>query len=330
MELMNITDVSKTFGVSTRTLRYYEKIGLLKSTRREDYAYRVYAEDEIDRLKQIIILRKLRIPLKQIAVILESEDAKTAMEIFSENISELSDEIMAMSVIKQVLEGFVDKLSRSTNLEIKSGLLDDTDVIEVINTLSLSKSKLKEEVSMAELNKANEKLAGLKDVRIVYLPPSTVAAAQYEGENPEEHASQMMMDFIQKTRLWEIKPDLRQYGFNNPQPSTMGAPYGYEFWVTIPDDMEVPAPLEKKHFAGGMYAAHAIKMGDFHEWALLDEWVKTNGKYVYGGNTREQKYMFGSLEEELNFYSLVQKAEKGASSVGAEQLDLLIPVVEKE
>lgn len=41
MEYLTIRQVSRDFGVSTRTLRYYEELGLLQSTRQEAYAYRV-------------------------------------------------------------------------------------------------------------------------------------------------------------------------------------------------------------------------------------------------------------------------------------------------
>lgn len=47
MELITISEVSKNFRVSTRTLRYYEQIGLLKSSEKEGYAYRAYDEGAI-------------------------------------------------------------------------------------------------------------------------------------------------------------------------------------------------------------------------------------------------------------------------------------------
>lgn len=72
MNLTTISEISKNFDISTRTLRYYEKIGLLQSSKKEGYAYRTYDEEAITRLQQIIILRKLRIPLKQIIEILDS------------------------------------------------------------------------------------------------------------------------------------------------------------------------------------------------------------------------------------------------------------------
>ena len=68
MKLMTISEVTKTFNVTARMLRYYDEIGLLPSTRKQDYAYRVYDEYALKRLQQIIALRKLRIPLKKIVL----------------------------------------------------------------------------------------------------------------------------------------------------------------------------------------------------------------------------------------------------------------------
>ena len=66
MELQTIRQVSLDYGVTRRMLSYYEDIGLLKSHRIDEYAYRVYDIENIKRLQQIIILRKLQIPMKPI------------------------------------------------------------------------------------------------------------------------------------------------------------------------------------------------------------------------------------------------------------------------
>ena len=49
--MLTITEVTRTHAVSTRMLRYYEQQGLLRSQRREGYAYRVYDEKNIARLR---------------------------------------------------------------------------------------------------------------------------------------------------------------------------------------------------------------------------------------------------------------------------------------
>ena len=89
MELQSISEVSRQLNVSTRTLRYYEQIGLIQPVKKDDFAYRTYDENTILRLKQIIILRKLRIPLKQITEILQSGNVAYAIEAFQQNINEI-------------------------------------------------------------------------------------------------------------------------------------------------------------------------------------------------------------------------------------------------
>lgn len=45
-------------GVSTRTLRYYDAIGLLKPLYTNDSGYRYYGEEELDRLQQILFYKE--------------------------------------------------------------------------------------------------------------------------------------------------------------------------------------------------------------------------------------------------------------------------------
>jgi DNA-binding transcriptional MerR regulator len=74
MELQPIGQVSKQYKISIQTLRYYEEIGLIQSTRNDDNAYRFYDEAAIKQLHSIIFLRKLRISLKQIKEILNNQN----------------------------------------------------------------------------------------------------------------------------------------------------------------------------------------------------------------------------------------------------------------
>lgn len=319
--MMTISKVSQAFNISTRTLRYYEQIGLLMSQRIEDYAYRVYDEESIKRVQQIIILRKLRIPLKQIAVIFKNDEHIRAIEIFQQNISELDDEITTLTTIRQVLKRFVTQLNESMQTNIRPDLLQDMDALKVIEPLSLSKINFKEERIMEKQSKIVE---NLKNVRIVLLPACTVASYHFKGENPEETVGAQMDKFVRESRLYELKPDARLFGFNHPNPSANSPQYGYEDWVTIPEDMEVPAPLVKKHFVGGLYAAHTIKFGDFHEWNLLHKWVIDNEKYTSNYSEQGEEIMGGCLEEHLNW---VYASHMGWPENFIDgQLDLLLPI----
>lgn len=323
--------MSKDFSVSTRTLRYYEQIGLILSAKKEDAAYRFYDAEAITKLRQIIVLRKLRIPLKQIAEVLQSEEARVAIDAFERNLADIEDEITALSTIRSVIKSFVEYL----NLEgTKFALPDDESLLEVVDSLTVSKIKFKEDKSMEDLTKANEKLSKLtdKEVRIVYLPPMTVAAAYASGEGCEGKAGDLISDFVNKSRLLAIKPDARSFGFDCSQgAAVVGAPsHVYEVWVSIPADMEVPAPLVKREFKGGLYAAHVLRAWDFDDWRLVKEWVNASDKYDNDWGSPRWKSSETEegqgLEETLNFYHYIKKGSKMEDL----QLDLLFPIKEKE
>ncbi|HHW98678.1 MAG TPA: MerR family transcriptional regulator [Firmicutes bacterium] len=61
-------------GVSTRTLRYYDEIGLLKPARINSSGYRIYGTAEVDRLQQIMFYRELVVGLSEIQQILEQPE----------------------------------------------------------------------------------------------------------------------------------------------------------------------------------------------------------------------------------------------------------------
>lgn len=128
MKSMTISEVSKNFGISTRMLRYYEQEGIIESYRKEGYAYRIYDEHTTQRIQQILILRKLRIPLRQIKVILENKNAVTTVDVFLKNVKEMDEEITALSTIKDILSSFIEELVKTTALPLHNILTEDDGI----------------------------------------------------------------------------------------------------------------------------------------------------------------------------------------------------------
>lgn len=325
MELLSISQVSKAFDMTTRTLRYYEQIGLIHSIKKEGYSYRTYDQEAILKLQQISILKKLKVPLKQIKVILEAEGTGTILDILQQTLDAVSIEAAALTTIRNALQTLVNHIRRMAGACAPHALLKDENLVALIASITNTQHKIQEELTMSDINEANENLSQLRDVRILYLPPATVAAYQFEGDDPEDAVGNIIDDFVRKTNLFEIKPDFRHYGFNNPNPVDETNYHGYEMWVTIPEDMEVPAPLVKKQFPGGQYAAHMIKIGDFHEWDWIIGWVNKSDKYeaVWG----DPVCMYGLLEEHLNYGTHIRNPSFLSEGL---QLDLLVPIREKE
>ena len=61
-----IKKLAEMAGISTRTLRYYDEIGLLKPCRVNSSGYRIYGEKEVDVLQQILLYRSMDIKLEEI------------------------------------------------------------------------------------------------------------------------------------------------------------------------------------------------------------------------------------------------------------------------
>lgn len=69
-----IKKLSDLAGVSTRTLRYYDEIGLLSPSRINSSGYRIYGSVEVDRLQQIMFYREMGMELEGIKLILDDPD----------------------------------------------------------------------------------------------------------------------------------------------------------------------------------------------------------------------------------------------------------------
>lgn len=67
---MKISEVAKLTGVTVRTLHYYDEIGLLKPSNITESGYRLYSEDSLETLQQILFFRELDFPLNEIKEIM--------------------------------------------------------------------------------------------------------------------------------------------------------------------------------------------------------------------------------------------------------------------
>jgi len=69
-----INKLAKLAGISTRTLRHYDDIGLLSPRRSSSNGYRIYGQEEVDRLQHILFYRELGLPLDEIKCAIFSDD----------------------------------------------------------------------------------------------------------------------------------------------------------------------------------------------------------------------------------------------------------------
>jgi DNA-binding transcriptional MerR regulator len=78
---LRIGEVAERVGITTRTIRYYEELGLLGTgTGRSKGAHRLYGEGDVTRLQELIRLRDLLgLTLEEIVALAEAEEARAAL-----------------------------------------------------------------------------------------------------------------------------------------------------------------------------------------------------------------------------------------------------------
>lgn len=81
MSALRIGEVARQVGVTTRTIRYYEELGLLGGgSEREKGAHRTYAEADVARLQELIRLRDLLgLTLEELVELAEAEEARALL-----------------------------------------------------------------------------------------------------------------------------------------------------------------------------------------------------------------------------------------------------------
>lgn len=73
-KFIGISEAARRYGISKRTLRYYEEIGILDSKRKEHTNYRYYNEAQLIKLEQILLLKNLGFTIAETDHILQSDD----------------------------------------------------------------------------------------------------------------------------------------------------------------------------------------------------------------------------------------------------------------
>lgn len=117
-----VQSLAKLAGISSRTLRYYDEIGLLKPCRVSSSGYRIYGEAEVNLLQQILFYKELELPLIQIRDIVTRKDfdCKKALKDHKNNILQRQKQL-------QVLLNNVEKTIISLEGEVE---MSDTDKFE--------------------------------------------------------------------------------------------------------------------------------------------------------------------------------------------------------
>ncbi|RME91315.1 MAG: heavy metal-responsive transcriptional regulator [Anaerolineae bacterium] len=121
---MQIRDLAKATGVSPKTIRYYEEIGVLPPPRRAPNGYRIYDEEDVARLQLVVGARRLDLSLDEIKEIIAlRERGEAPCRVLLDRLREKADEIAARIRELKRLEGELRQL-------YELGLTFPTDDVE--------------------------------------------------------------------------------------------------------------------------------------------------------------------------------------------------------
>lgn len=106
MDEKNIGALAKFIGVSQHTIKYYDKIGLLSSTRDEKSNYRRYSVRTIADLGECIKYRNIGFSLKELSVLRGSVDEQSLSEMLDNRVKELDAEIGHLKKMRGLAERY--------------------------------------------------------------------------------------------------------------------------------------------------------------------------------------------------------------------------------
>ena len=155
--LMKIGDTTEKFGISRRSLHYWDNMGILKSDRGEN-DYRYYDEENLIKIKQIVLLRKLRMSIPSIQEIFTSDELSKVITVFTNHLDETKKETKQLDALGIVLQQLLNMLKDRQDMDSIYKYLDTTNRSET------------EELKIALKTVLSESVKEIK----VEIPPETI------------------------------------------------------------------------------------------------------------------------------------------------------------
>ncbi|MGX9706806.1 MerR family transcriptional regulator [Laceyella tengchongensis] len=236
-----VQKLSQLAGVSTRTLRYYDEIGILKPARINSSGYRIYGSAEVDRLQQILFYKELGVNLDTIKKIVTSPDydgitalrehherlldKRKQLDVLIANVEKTIAAAEGRTIMsdKEKFEGFKQKLIEENEAkygeEIRSKYGDD-----VVNRSNEILKNMTPEAFERANRLADEILATLTEAFANGDPASDLAQKTAElhkqwllhywaDYNPEAHAglAQMYVEDERFKAYYEKQPGMAEF-----------------------------------------------------------------------------------------------------------------------
>lgn len=130
---MSSKEVADYFGVTTDTLRFYERQGVIPPVHRDKNGYRIYTDVELNWLYLVLNLKKAGLSLEKITefsqlALSKGQDAKAAQkQLLQEQIDEVDKQLFNLQKNAQGLAGELDTFDKHL-ARIDAGNMDAVDI----------------------------------------------------------------------------------------------------------------------------------------------------------------------------------------------------------
>lgn len=136
--MYTIGQFSKIGRVSTKTLRYYDEIDLLKPTHvDQESQYRYYSEDQVLKILLIFELKEYGLRLEEIKAVMDRQDVEVLREFLKNKMREIDREVQVKQELKKCIEQKLAKIESGGSLmEVNKNLkveLKDREALTVVS-----------------------------------------------------------------------------------------------------------------------------------------------------------------------------------------------------
>ena len=196
-----INKLAKLAGISTRTLRYYDEIGLLSPVRLSSNGYRIYGQKEVNRLQQVLFYRELEIPLEEIKNIMLSKDFDSMVA--------LQSHLTALIAKRKKLDLLIANVEKSIMAEKGEIIMSDKEKFDgfIEKLVDDNEEKYGEEVRKKYgddvVNRSNAKVKGMTkeqyvEVEALSLELNNTLKAAFEQGDPAGELAQKTCELHKK------------------------------------------------------------------------------------------------------------------------------------
>ena len=310
-DLIKIRDVSSKYDISARALRYYEDMGLITSTRSNDYAYRLYDEIAVKRLEQILILRKLNISIKDIQHIFNTSGSEAVLEVLGKKVDDIDGEVALLHELKEIVLDFIRQIEQAdfgNDSDVKNLYEKAKEIEGQLANVSYSGNPS----NSNRLLDVTEKMKRAPEVRIIQINPFKALSS---GLDTIDNVMGTFQQWQQEHNHLVKKP-------------IYGAPDFLWFeedmravWIWSVEDWVTQADVESYEiieFEGGLYAAAMSVDGDDdingRVYEGIKKWLETSG------------FELDERPGHRTLCHMVNPTDEIKAALGYHQLDIYVPI----